>query len=261
MTAFKALARDALPKRLQVPVKYWFGFARGELEPEMTLLPMLVARGDHAIDIGGNRGAYAYRLATLGARVSVFEPNPICLAVLEPWAQAKSAITIHPVALSEDTGMAELAIPIDEQGVEHDASASIEHIPSSRVRRQPVAMRPLDSFGIRDAKLIKIDVEGHEGSVVAGAAETIRASMPAMIVEIEQRHIDRPITAIFDQIMAFGYRGYYLDGRKLVAIEGFSASSDQAPEAFGKRAVRYINNFIFLDQARVERGQYEAMLK
>ena len=88
-TSLKSQIRDLLPMRYQVPAKYWFGWFRGALEEEMKILPLVIRRHDRVIDVGGNRGVYAYRLSRLGARVEVFEPNPICLDVLSSWAAGK----------------------------------------------------------------------------------------------------------------------------------------------------------------------------
>ncbi len=252
----KTRVRDSLPGKLQVPVKYWYSRFTRTLEPEMALLPLLVARGDHAIDVGGNFGAYAFRLVRLGARVAVFEPNPLCSQALSLWAAAQSGVAVHPVALSSHAGDADLVIPVDAAGVEHDASASIESIRTVRGRHQRVPIRTLDSFGYRRTALIKIDVEGHEASVLDGALGTIAASQPAMIIEIEQRHLSRPIAAVFDQVRALGYRGYFLDAGQLRPIETFRLAVHQAA---GAGEAGYRNNFLFLAEDRLRAGDYAAV--
>lgn len=257
----KTRVRDSLPATLQVPVKYWYSRLTRTLEPEMALLPLLVSRGDQAIDVGGNFGAYAYRLAHLGARVAVFEPNPQCGHALSRWAAAQGGVSVHPVALSSHAGEADLVIPVDAAGVEHDASAAIA-VESGRGRpgrHQRVAMRTLDSFGYRDATLIKIDVEGHEASVLDGALGTIAASRPAMIIEIEQRHMTRPIAAVFDQVRALGYRGYFLDRGRLRPVETFRLAEHQAADALGAADASYCNNFLFLGDERLRAGDYAAL--
>ena len=62
--------------RYQVPVKYWYNWVRGALEAEMNFIEVIVQKNDRVIDIGGNRGIYAYELWRRGALVEVFEPNP-----------------------------------------------------------------------------------------------------------------------------------------------------------------------------------------
>lgn len=256
----KTLARELLPKGRQVPVKYWYHRLRGTLEPEMDLLEKLIRRGSRAIDVGGNRGVYAYRLWKLGALVEVFEPNPTCVRVLEAWASGKSRLKIHSVALSDGRRVGRLHIPIDEFGIEHDASASIEHAGFARQREQLVNLQTLDSYCFSDVDLIKIDVEGHEYSVIAGTAATIAASKPALLVEIEQRHSTRPIGEVFRKILDLGYRGYFRDN-VLLPLDDFDVTRDQIQGNLGRRGKRYINNFLFLHEHRLARREYEALVR
>ena len=255
----KALARDALPRRWQVPVKYWYGRVRGDIEPEMALLRALVDCGDHVVDVGGNRGTYAYRLWRIGARIEVFEPNPDCIGVLRGWAAGLDRVTVHGVALSSQAGTAQLHVPVDEHGVAHDASASLEAGTPSDGRDIDVPLRTLDSFGFTDVSLIKIDVEGHESNVIEGAAVTLRAARPALLIEIEQRHRREPIYTIFRDIEAFGYRGFFLLDGRLVGIERFDVVRHQSLQAFESNSSRYHNNFLFLDAERLKGGGYATL--
>lgn len=258
MPTVKTILRNAIPKRRQVPLKYHYARLRGDLEPELALLPFLVGRGSHAIDVGGNRGTYAYVLWKLGARLDVFEPNPECAAILTAWADGKPDIRVHGVALSSETGRAQLHVPVDEHGVEHDASASIEPA-SGRTRDFDVPLQPLDSFRFDAAALIKIDVEGHESSVLRGAAATLQKSGPALIVEIEQRHNQKPIGEIFALIAGFGYRGFFLHADRLNAIDTFDVSRHQSMEAFASRSHDYCNNFLFLQEEKLAAGRYDGL--
>lgn len=256
LALLKPLVRDLLPTRHQVPVKYCYNWLRGTLEEEMKILPSLVQKRGLVIDVGGNRGVYAYRCWRLGARIEVFEPNPICARVLAAWAADKPAVNVHSVALSNCSGSANLHIPIDESGVEHDASASIEHDGFAHARDQQVDLQTLDSFAFNGVGLIKIDVEGHEYKVIEGAVETLASSMPALLVEIEQRHSSRPISDVFDKILRLGYQGFFMGSNGMTAISDFDAARDQSMEKFGGAKSRYINNFIFLHQRRLAEGEY-----
>lgn len=261
ISRLKAIVRDALPQSIQVPLKYRLNRLHGDLEPEMALLPYLVSSGDRVVDVGGNRGTYAFRLSQLGARVEVFEPNPACYGVLQAWAKGHQSVTVHPVGLSDHAGSIELHIPVDEGGVEHDASASMEPHAFSRARDQVVELRTLDSFGLDEVRFIKIDVEGHEAATLQGAMKTINASKPAVLVEIEQRHLQRPIHEVFALLLDHGYRGWYLDGSVLKPIEVFDAAIDQKVEALGVRGQRYINNFLFLAQPPLSDNRYAGLMR
>lgn len=256
----KTVIRDLLPERYQVPLKYWYGWLRGGLEEEMRFLAALVGQGDRVIDIGGNRGVYAYRLWRLGAKVEVFEPNPRCFAVLQSWATGKPSVLLHSVALSRCAGSANLHIPIDEVGVEHDASASIEQSGFVQARDQLVSLATLDSYRFENVGLIKIDVEGHEYSVIEGAGETINSSRPALLIEIEQRHSGRPITEVFQKVLAYGYAGFFLEENGLSLLDKFNLSRHQSMDNFGGPKGRYINNFLFLHQSRLAGGEYAALI-
>ena len=51
------------------------------LEPEIAILPHLVARDRVALDVGANKGGYTHTLLGLASAVHAFEPNP----ALIPW--------------------------------------------------------------------------------------------------------------------------------------------------------------------------------
>jgi FkbM family methyltransferase len=257
----KAAVLARISERAQVPVKYWFSRLSGTLEPEMRLLPLLVSSGDRVIDVGGNYGAYAYRLDRLGARVDVFEPNPTCTRVLDRWAATRPRVRIHGVALSATAGAATLAVPTGSDGVVHSAAGSIEPRDLGRAQCSTVAMRTLDSFGLYDAVLIKIDVEGHEASVIEGATASIAASAPALIVEIEQRHSPVPIETRFDRIASLGYRGYFLRDGSLRPLAEFIPARHQSIEAATRTRAAYHNNFLFLADRHIAAGRYATLLR
>lgn len=250
MLNFKSILRSALPGRYRVPVKFCYLQARGHLEPEIALLPWLVGRGDRALDLGAHDGSYAFALRRLGCRVAAFEPNPAMAAALIDWADR--ATMVHAFALSDRAGAADLHIPRDGMGVEHDAAASIGG--HGEGRKIAVAVDRLDTFGYRDAALIKIDVEGHEDRLLAGAQATIAASLPALIIEIEQRHRDSPVADAFAAITGLGYQGWFLRGGRLVPLADFDLTRDQQS---GRQP--YCNNFLFLARRRLEEGRYQAL--
>ena len=256
----KQQIRDWLPARYQVPVKYYYARLAKHLEEEMRLLPLLVRPGGRVADVGGNRGVYAYWLWRMGAAVEIFEPNTACAAVLAAWAAGRPQVHVHPVALSDHEGSACLHIPVDERGVEHDASASLEHDSGAGSRERQVPLRTLDSFGFEDLCFIKIDVEGHELAVLNGAVSTLARSLPALLVEIEQRHHEEPIGVIFASMARLGYLGWFLRHGRLTALDQFDVACDQSMDRFGGRKADYINNFLFLHRSKVQSGDYGKLL-
>jgi FkbM family methyltransferase len=252
----KSAIRDALPHRYQVPIKFWYSKLRGDLEGEMALLPKLLKPSERVIDIGANRGVYAYLLTGLGARIELFEPNPACAQALASWAAQIPNVNLHTVALSDQEGSAKLRIPVDAAGVEHDASASIEKSAIGHFRELIVPLATLDSFQLRQVGLIKIDVEGHEYSVLQGVQQTIASDKPGLLIEIESRHADHSFLATFNWLHDQGYRSFFLDAGVLRPIDEFSADRDQPIENLGKKNTKYINNFLFLHETRLANGAY-----
>lgn len=256
LETMKTTIRDALPSRYQVPLKYLYSKLRGDLEPEMALLPMLLKRSDRVIDIGSNRGVYAFSFAKLANRVELFEPNPACSKVLASWAAQKPNVRLHPVALSDHEGSAELHIPVDASGVEHDSSASIEKTHTGQFREQVVPLATLDSFQFIQVSLIKIDVEGHELSVVQGSKKTIALDKPALLIEIEKRHVSHSFSATFNLLQDEGYRPFFFDSKILRPIDEFDVDRDQCLGNLEASNSRYINNFLFLHATRIDNGSY-----
>ncbi len=255
----KSFIRDLIPTQYQVPLKYYYNQVSSDLEPEMILLQHLVKNNDLVIDVGGNRGIYAYKLWKLGCKVEVFEPNPICLSVLQAWAVNKRGVNIHSVGLSNSVGSANLHIPIDDNGVEHDASASMESTEFECSRDQLVPIQTLDNYHFEDVRFIKIDVEGHEYNVIQGAAKLLQSSRPVLLIEIEQRHHGRPIDEVFESILDFGYQGFFMGMDGLTVLAKFDLSQCQSLENFGSSKEKYINNFLFLDRNRLEDGEYDEL--
>ena len=176
--------RKLIPLSMQVPLKYWYSYFRGYSEPEMTLLKRLVNNETMAIDIGGNRGIYSYYISKFCPNIEIFEPNPVCFDILSAWSLHKDGINVHKVALSNVNGSAELLIPIDVDGVEHDSSASIENNNFSKTRSETVPLKSLDSFAFQFVDFIKIDVERHEKNVLEGAVNLLKKNNILLQVEI-----------------------------------------------------------------------------
>ena len=257
----KNLIRDAIPRHYQVPLKYYYNQIKSNLEPEMKLLKYLVKKNDRVIDVGGNRGIYAYKLWRLGSKVEVFEPNPTCFQILRPWAEYKSNVNIHSVGLSNIDASVNLHIPIDNNGIEHDASASVENTGFAHSRDQLVSLNTLDSYLFKDVGFIKIDVEGHEYSVIEGAEKLISSSKPTLLVEIEQRHNNRPINEVFEKILSFGYKGFFMENNELITLEKFDLTGHQSLDRFNGVKEGYVNNFLFLHQDRLNTGEYDSLFE
>jgi len=139
---------------------------------------------------------------------------------------------IHP--------MASLSVPRNRTDAAHE-TISVE------VRRLDDVLEP---DAKRAVAFVKCDVEGHELRVLRGA-EAVLAGQPAILIEVEQRHQDAPIDAVFDHLAACGYDGYVVRDGGLRPLAEFDVGRDQLaflrPHAiFSAAPAGYLHNFLFV---------------
>jgi FkbM family methyltransferase len=155
-------------------------------------LARLIEPGGRLIDAGANVG-YMTLLGAVAAgptgHVSAFEPHPDLFRTLErnvreaPEPSRLARVSLHHTALGDQDGAARLLLPPDFGS--NDGTARIVTDPGASDRTVSVRVRRLDdvlaeSGSDRDgpgsgAVVLKVDVEGHEPQVLAGAARTLQA--------------------------------------------------------------------------------------
>lgn len=191
MTFLKNIAAR-LPKRWQAELKrlrYARQIRRNAFatnEPEVALLPQLVAPGDWVIDIGANVGHYTKRLSELvgpRGRVIAFEPMPATFALLAANVQrfAHPNVTLFNAAVSDKIGEAGMAVPDFASGLTNYYEA---HLAPAAESALAVLTVSIDALAIgRRIALVKIDAEDHEAFVLAGMRALIARDHPVLIVE------------------------------------------------------------------------------
>ncbi|HLB31518.1 MAG TPA: FkbM family methyltransferase [Gammaproteobacteria bacterium] len=211
-------------------------------EPELHLLPFLADRRRVSLDIGANKGVYAWMLARCSREVHAFEPNPKLFRIL----QRISGPNLHvsPIALSNRSGHAMLRIPGNEQRGYSNQGSSLSAIKVAGEHGEiEVETSRLDDLNLGDIGFIKIDVEGFEQAVIEGAVETLRRCRPNLLIEMEERHTHRPIEESLDYVQRLGYRGLFLRDGELVSLSRFDPARMHR-ECVDKPG--YVFNFIFL---------------
>lgn len=150
-----------------------------------------------AIDIGGNWGQSIETIRRLqpGARIVSFEPNPVLARRLVKAFAGSAEITIKSCALSAQAGQMRLHVPSYRKFV-YDGLASLDYdeaygwLNKDRVASFDPALLSVSSYDVEVARLddfalapdfIKIDVQGHELSVLLGAIETLRHNPVVML--------------------------------------------------------------------------------
>lgn len=169
----------------------------GVIEPHLTrTLVSLIRPGEVVVDIGANVGYYSVLAAWRAypdGEIWSFEPNPHAYALLSD----NMTMTGHAmmarrraVALSDHSGTATLRIFPG-----YEATSTIRAVPEAFVSHTAketgrtshtvdVELVPLD-HAMRDiaaVDVIKIDAEGHEPAIIAGAQEILGRSRDVKIV-------------------------------------------------------------------------------
>ena len=203
-----------------------------------------------SIDVGANVGVHTYFLARWSRRVHAFEPNPRLAEYLRRATSRK--VNVIATALSDSTGVAKLSIP-RLHGVEADPYASLEpRVASLRasefeeaVDEVEVRTAPLDSLGMTEIGFIKIDVEGHELAVLRGARETLERDHPTLLIELDQRYLERPLEQVVHEISSLGYDGFFILDRELRPIVELSVDRHQTQPLADPAAGPFVENFLF----------------
>jgi FkbM family methyltransferase len=165
-------------------------------------LQRLVRPGDVVYDVGANLGLYTRFLVTAfgASRVLAFEPmrNNIELLkkniAIDP--AAASRVSVYELALGDTDG--EELLQVDDV---MSASASLDRVRAGRPAEgreqlglapvtEKVVVRRLDTL-IKEANLpppnvIKVDIEGAEQLLLAGATETLAKHRPRLIMEMHE---------------------------------------------------------------------------
>jgi FkbM family methyltransferase len=210
-------------------------------EAELHLLPDIVPRDRVAIDVGANKGVYTHLLANLTPHVHAFEPNPKAYRWLTRALPAN--VTAHRIALSDKDGDSLLYVPKHHGGYSNQHGSLREGTALAPHGAVPTATRTLDSCALTNVGFIKIDVEGFEAEVLAGAQGTIHQSKPVLLIEIEEQHTGRPLEDSIGDVTGLGYKAHFVDGTTLTPLSAFDP--EQRHRAPRNRA-DYVFNFIFL---------------
>lgn len=242
--AFYKLIASA-PSQLQLPLEYFYRLLFGQLENELPVATKLIKSGVRMIDIGANRGLYTYAFSSICQHIESFEPQSSCSQIIEDYACffRKKNITVHKVALSDQSGEVKLNIPVLKGRFNQTLAtgcATTREI-DGEYESIKVKCARLDDYNFDNVSFIKIDVEGHEGSVIRGGEDTLRRERPIILVEIVQEHCQpRDINSVFSQITALGFQGKFLLNNQWVDLHQFDLTTHQIPDS-----KEYINNFFF----------------
>lgn len=159
-------------------------------------LPALIVRWAQAwpgllADVGASTGFYSLLHAAVDPtnRGIAFEPFPPAAQVLRDNIALNlfgEVVSVRTEAVSATAGFAELFVPPQMHGLLESRSSLQRTFSEVHEAVLQVTTLPLDAIQaeLSDLTILKIDVEGHEASVLSGARETIAAHRPLIVVGV-----------------------------------------------------------------------------
>jgi len=174
------------PSAVGAALFYYGHFEIGEISFFARLLASLPE--PVILDVGANIGTHSLEWARLlpSAKVYAFEPSADNIELLIRNVEQSGLgerVTVVPSAVGDKLGTATF-FETD------DAAYSSLHDTLRRpvISQYSVELTTIDTFvqvaGLRSVSLIKIDVEGTEDAVIAGASETIGRFKPLLFIEV-----------------------------------------------------------------------------
>lgn len=168
--------------------------------------------GANVVDVGANLGFHSIEFAEMvgnGGMVYSFEPQrlifyQLCGNIL---LNGMDNVFCHNCCLGAQAGQIELENP--DYYSEKTINIGDTHTDRFTAGRKEICkINTLDSFSLKNVRIIKIDVQGYESYVLDGAMETIKAFKPFLFLEIDPIHlsfygIDK--SEIFNKLEAMGY--------------------------------------------------------
>jgi FkbM family methyltransferase len=189
----------------------------------LTFYGKMIAPGDLVFDIGANMGNRSKIFRELGARVVAFEPQSWCAGFLAAAFAGDSDFTLDRSALSDSEGVQTMYIGEAHtlSTLDTDWISRMEHGGRFATHRwsghEQVPVTTLD-HAIRKYGLpafLKIDVEGHEYSVLRGLHQPV----PALSLEFASESLDN-IQRCIDHLESLASCEYRLSLGESMQLEG-----------------------------------------
>jgi len=187
----------------------------------------LVKEDKKCIDIGAHIGWYTVELAEKCRHVYAFECSPksfnfLCANIALNGVDYK--VTKYNCALSNKEETVAYYVRDPKDGGSNGIS-QFECDITNKTPSLEVPSKTLDSFNLNDIGFIKIDVEGHEKSVLEGAVETLkRNNYPPILFESWSSEKEsqgypsvRLRNELFNFIMSLGYNITQVGNEEFVA--------------------------------------------
>jgi FkbM family methyltransferase len=224
----EGLKLDSAYKNERILFYFFYNLLRHyHRSPLSRYMTRRLSTDDVFLDIGANLGLYSYIAKQCGSRVCLFEPEPHLAAFLR--RNGHLFDQVFEVALSDrqaecdfyvgdDTHLTSSSLVISNTGWEASGYARIIKVNSQRLDNILCEAAIIDHI-----RLIKIDVEGAEASVIAGMTGVLARQHSDIWCEVRGDQSGRnpgSYREVERILQPLGYDAYVFDG---VTTQRFSA--------------------------------------
>jgi len=207
-------------------------------DTEIEFLRSFIHPGDVVIDAGANIGTHTVAFSEFvgtDGEVHAFEPFPETFHMLAGNVAINgcSNVSCRQAALSDHVGFAPCP-PFPAAGVVANRGAASlvregtetwPHVTEYSHKTKTVRVVTIDALDLDRCDLIKIDVEGMEEAVLAGAKDTIRRCRPLIYLEGRERE-----ESLADFLDASGYVAWWSFHNYFNPANAFGQTRDIWPE-------------------------------
>ena len=177
-------------------------FSEGEAE----MFRQMIRSDWTVVEVGANIGSHTVQISKLvGPRgvVHAFEPQRVIFQLLCANIAINSLNNVHTYQSAVGREAGSIIVPqLDSNAENNFGGVGLGEWQNGD--RVPVVI--IDSMNPTKCNFVKIDVEGMEGEVIAGAEQTIRRTRPVLYLENDRKEKS---VALIGQLLALDYRLYW----------------------------------------------------
>ena len=208
---------------IKSPSKVALSGALGHLAPETSHLFMRLAEKikpiKYVVDVGANLGATTllFNRAFPAAHILAIEPVELNYGYLLHNTKSVSNITPLKMAASDKRSLVKISMPTSDQRPDlhrrFGNSGLYSVFGKDEEHSETVQGDTLDNIVDGRVDFLKIDVEGAEALVLAGARRIMTEDRPVLMIELRTRNIEMAGHTVYEYQDYFRAMGYILVGR------------------------------------------------
>jgi FkbM family methyltransferase len=190
--------RLSLRARLSWCAHFWKAATQQHHRAYAPLFRRYIPRDGVVFDVGAHAGQFTKLFAGIArqGRVFAFEPGGYALSILRRVVALRRLrnVEICPFGLSDRAATKTLHVPLKRSG---SMGFGLSHFGAETRASvgEAVTLSTIDAFAaerkLARLDFIKADIEGWEMRMLAGGAATIARFRPALLLEVQARHLAR----------------------------------------------------------------------